>query len=102
VAIAHNGGLIGASPTPLVPSNEQPGLPLLLDTIDYLVKLVGADHVGIGTDFKDQLDYYPPPFTKSSETPAVVQGLRNRGYNTASIDQIIGGNFLRLFEQVVG
>ena len=73
----------------------------LLDTHEMICHY-GADHVGIGTDFKDQLDYYPPPFTKSSETPAVVQGLRNRGYNTASIDQIIGGNFLRLFEQVVG
>lgn len=102
LGIAQNGGLIGASPTPLGPSNEQPGLPLLLDTIDYLVKLVGTDHVGIGTDFKDQLGYFPPPFTKSSETASVIQGLWERGYNTASIDQIIGGNFLHLFEQVVG
>ena len=102
LAIAHSGGVIGASPTPLGPSDERPGLPLLLDTIDYLVKLVGTDHVGIGTDFKDQLGYFPPPFANTSKTPIVIQGLRDRGYDTATIDRISGGNFLRIFEQVAG
>lgn len=102
LAVAHSGGMIGASPTPLGPSDERPGLPLLLDTIDYLVKLVGTDHVGIGTDFKDQLGYFPPPFANTSGTPAVIRGLRDRGYDTAAINQIGGGNFLRIFEQVAG
>lgn len=101
-AVARVGGLIGASPTPLGPSTEQPGLPLLLDTVDYLVKLVGTAHVGIGTDFKDTHGYYPPDFASSADTPALVKGLESRGYNESEIERICGGNFLRVFEQVAG
>ena len=101
-AIARAGGLVGASPTPLGPSLEQPGLPLLLDTVDYLVGLVGTSHVGIGTDFKDQLGYYLPGFTNSGETPLLVQGLQDRSYDAPDIDRICGANFLRIFEQVAG
>lgn len=101
-AVARYGGPIGASPTPLGPSNEQPGLPLLLDTVDYLVKLVGPDHVGIGTDFKDAHNYYPPDFADSGDTPALVRGLEQRGYGSAAIESICGENFRRFFERVVG
>ena len=100
--VARRGGLVGASPTPLGPSDERPGLPLLLDTIDHLVELVGTDHVAIGTDFKDQLGYFPSPFSNISQIPAVIGGLRDRGYDAAAIDRIVGGNFLRVFEQVAG
>lgn len=101
-AIAGSGGVIGASPTPLGPSQERPGLPLLLDTVDYLVELVGSDHVGIGTDFKDQVGYFPPPFANSGHTPALISALHQRGYDHTAIDLIAGGNFLRIFEQVAG
>ncbi|MEX0724803.1 MAG: membrane dipeptidase [Planctomycetaceae bacterium] len=100
-AIAATGGLIGASPSPLGPSREQPGLPLLLDTIDYLVKLVGTAHVAIGTDFKDQPGYYPPGFANSGETSGLIRGLEQRGYNQTSIDDICGENFVRIVEQVL-
>lgn len=101
LAIAATGGLIGASPSPLGPSREQPGLPLLLDTIDYLVKLVGTAHVAIGTDFKDQPGYYPPGFANSGETSGLIRGLEKRGYNQTSIDDICGENFVRIVEQVL-
>ncbi len=101
-AVARAGGLVGASPTPLGPSPERPGLPLLLDTVDYLVGLIGPSHVGIGTDFKDQPGYYPPGFANSGETPRLVRALQERGYSAPDIDRICGGNFLRLFEQVTG
>ena len=82
-AVARRGGVIGASPTPLGPSAEVPGLTLLLDTVDYLVGLVGADHVAIGTDFKDEPPgYYEPGFASSADTPAVAAGLRQRGHDT--------------------
>ncbi len=101
-AVAATGGLIAASPSPLGPSNERPGLPLLLDTVDYLANLVGTDHVGIGTDFKDQPGYYPPGFSDSSETPGLIRGLEERGYNQTQIADICGENFHRLVERVVG
>ena len=101
-AVARWDGVIGASPTPLGPSTEEPGLPLLLDTIDYLVRLVGCRHVGVGTDFKDTHHYYPDNFSTSADTPRLVQGLRDRGYSVCDIELISGGNFMRLFGDVVG
>jgi membrane dipeptidase len=101
-AIASGGGVVGASPTPLGPSAESPGLPLLLDSLDYLVGLIGADHVAVGTDFKDQTGCYPPPFADSSQTSVLLRALSERGYDDVAISQICGGSFLRLFAQVVG
>ena len=101
LAVARRGGVIGASPTPLGPSEEAPGLTLLLDTVDYLVGLVGADHVAIGTDFKDEPPgYYEPGFTNSADTPTVVAALRGRGHDVGVVERILGGNALRLFSDV--
>ena len=77
-----------------------PGLPLLLDTVDDLVRLVGTSHVGIGTDFKEQPGYYPPGFANSIETPLLIRSLQERSYSAPDIDRICGENFLRLFQQV--
>ena len=100
-AVAARGGVVGASPTPLGPSSEAPGLTLLLDTVDYLVDLIGAGHVAIGTDFKDEPPgYYEPGYTNSAETPAVATGLRQRGHPEAVIEQVLGGSAVRLFEEV--
>lgn len=102
-AIARKDGVVAASPTPLGPSAEQPGLTLLLDNVDYLVALVGADHVAIGTDFKNQpAGYYSPGFVNSGETPALIEGLQGRGHDVAAIARILGGNFMRIFKRVAG
>ena len=101
-AVAATGGLIGGSPSPLGPSDEAPGLQLLLDTVDHLVRVAGPDHVGIGTDFKDQLGYYPEPLADISGFDAIRTGLAGRGHPAADIDRILGGNFVRVFEAVAG
>jgi membrane dipeptidase len=99
-AVARTGGLVGASPAPLGPSEEHAGLELLLDTVDALVSLVGVEHVGIGTDFLDETGYDPAGFADIGEMPRVTRGLRDRGYDPASIERILGGNFQRVFERV--
>jgi membrane dipeptidase len=101
-AIAATGGLIGASPSPLGPSDEAPGLDLLLDTADDLARVAGPEHVGIGTDFKDQVGYYPDPLPDISAFPAIRRGLAARGHDQATIDGILGGNFVRVFAAAVG
>jgi membrane dipeptidase len=101
-AVASSGGVVCASPTPLGPSDEAPGLDLLLNTIDHFVKLVGADHVGIGTDFKDQFGYYPHPFTDSSRTEVVAEALFARGYRDTDVEKIMGGSVLRVIRAVLG
>ena len=101
-AVAATGGVIGASPSPLGPSDEAPGLGLLLDTVDHLVAVAGSEHVAIGTDFKDQLGYYPEPLPHIGAWRVVGEGLAARGHGESAIDAILGANFVRVFEQVVG
>jgi membrane dipeptidase len=101
-AVAASGGVMGASPSPLGPSDEAPGLGLLLDTIDHLVAVAGADHVAIGTDFKDQLGYYPHPLPHIGEWRVIAPALAERGHSPGAIEGILGANFVRVFEQVVG
>jgi membrane dipeptidase len=101
-AIAAAGGLIGASPSPLGPSDEAPGLDLLLDTVDHLVRIAGPEHVGIGTDFKDQAGYYPPPLADISGFGSIAAGLTARGHAPAAVSAILGDNFVRVFEAAVG
>ena len=101
-AVAASGGFVGASPSPLGPSPESPGLTLLLDTIDHLVLIAGPEHVAIGTDFKDQLGYYPPDLPHIGGFRAIGEGLAARGHEPEAIEAILGGTFLRVFGQVVG
>jgi membrane dipeptidase len=72
----------------------------VIDIIDYAVKLVGIDHVGIGSDF-DGVDGELPVELKSvADYPVVVAGLQKRGYKEADIRKILGGNLLRTWAAV--
>lgn len=102
VAVARQGGVVCASPSPLGPTDERPGLGILLAAIDHFVELVGPDHVGIGTDFKDQVGYYPPPFTDSSCTAVVAEALLVRGHGRDAVASIMGGSVLRVIRAVLG
>jgi len=73
----------------------------LIDVIDYLVNLVGVDHVGIGTDFQ-YLEDAVVDFDSAAKTPNVTAALLRRGYAAGEIEKILGENFLRVIETVVG
>ena len=70
----------------------------IIDHIDHAVQLVGADHVGIGSDF----DGAPMPdgMEDASHLPRITEELLRRGYHEADIKKILGGNTLRLLEEV--
>jgi membrane dipeptidase len=70
----------------------------LVDHIDYIVKRIGIDHVGIGTDFNHGAGIQG--FDDESEAPNVTRELVRRGYTEAQIAKIWGGNFLRVFRRV--
>jgi len=69
-----------------------------VDHIDYVVNLVGIDHVGIGSDFDGGggLD----GVFDVSEMGNITLELVNRGYSKDDIEKIWGGNFLRVFKEV--
>jgi membrane dipeptidase len=66
--------------------------------IDHAVKLVGADHVGLGSDF-DGADM-PYGMEDASDIPRITDALLAKGYSPADVRKILGGNTLRLMQDV--
>lgn len=73
----------------------RPPLSLLLDHIDYMVRLAGIDHVGIGSDF-DGISSTPKGLDDCSDFPKITEGLLQRGYSEIAVRKILGENVLRL------
>jgi membrane dipeptidase len=69
----------------------------IIDHIDHAVKLVGADHVGLGSDF-DGADM-PDGMEDCSKLPKITQALLSKGYSEDDIRKILGENTLRIMEQ---
>src|SRR5260370_36528800 len=71
----------------------------IVDHIDHVVKLVGIDHVGIGSDF-DGVQVVPADLKSVADLPNLTAELLRRGYSESAIDKILGGHMLRVTEQV--
>jgi membrane dipeptidase len=71
----------------------------LVDHIDHVVKLVGIDHVGIGSDF-DGVQVTLKDLSDVSQLPNLTTELLRRGYSESDIDKILGGNMLRVMKAV--
>ncbi|MGD2120659.1 MAG: membrane dipeptidase, partial [Gemmatimonadota bacterium] len=69
-----------------------------VDHIDYVVDLIGIDHVGVGTDFDGGGGV--PGFNDASEALNVTTELVRRGYSDEEIKQIWGENLLRVWREV--
>jgi membrane dipeptidase len=76
-----------------------PDVSRLVDHIDHIVKLVGIDFVGIGSDF-DGLSVFPKGLEDVSKLPLITYNLLKRGYTEPDIKKIVGGNFLRVWRKV--
>ncbi|HCY28835.1 MAG: peptidase M19 [Alteromonas sp.] len=72
----------------------------VLDHIDHVVKLIGVDHVGIGSDYDGVGDSLPTGLKDVASFPNLVQGLLDRGYSRTDIEKILSGNLLRVWQQV--
>jgi membrane dipeptidase len=119
-AVAASGGVIGVCAFPGFVSAADADLEKLLDHVDYMAALVGAEHIGLGTDFavetEEDYDYYgyeedtyprppwtyPPGIAGFADLRNVADGLARRGYTTGQIAGIASGNFLRVFREVWG
>ena len=130
-ALAAKGGVMGLTCFNWFVSNKAVStLDDLLDHYDYMMKLVGADHIGIGSDFnvaawagrvpdaewEQHMRLYGereakvlksrfPPYIDAVNGPqryhVIAQGLRKRGFSTGDIEKILGLNFLRVYKQVL-
>ncbi len=124
-ALVKKGGVIGATIfPPFLPGGSDSTLKDFVKVVDYLVALAGIDHVGIGTDFTEeqpraffdwlltgkskkgpamQLDYpikLPAGIQNVAEFGNLTHALHAAGYAEEDARKILGGNFLRLFEEV--
>lgn len=74
----------------------RPPLSMLIDHIDYIVKLVGVDYVGMGSDF-DGIEAGPRELNGVQDFPLITKALLERGYSKKDIKKILGENFMRVF-----
>lgn len=73
----------------------------IVDHIDHVVKLVGVDHVGIGSDF-DGVQSTTADLATVADLPNLTKELLRRGYSESDVDKILGGNMLRVMEAQAG
>ncbi len=101
-AIAVNGGVVGITFVPGFITEDgwrkSPPFAQLINHIEYAIDVAGLDHVGIGSDFDGGGDL----LKDATEYPKITEGLSQRGYTDAAIQKILGGNLLRVFENVCG
>jgi membrane dipeptidase len=77
----------------------RPPLSALIDHIDHIAKVAGIDHVGLGSDF-DGIPSSPEGIDSAADLPKITAALMARGYSAEDCRKILGGNFLRFFDDV--
>lgn len=75
----------------------RPVFSMLIDHIEYIIKLVGADYVGLGSDF-DGINITPQQLDDVTSYPLITKALKERGYSKKDITKILGGNLLRVLK----
>ncbi len=126
LALAEKGGVLGLtawSPITMVKEGVRPNVEDFLDHMEYVIKLIGVEHVGFGLDLTPHWDWDPDDYYNwikkypglaptnieertvdgldhVSKIKNVARGLVARGYSDDDILKILGGNFLDLFRRV--
>lgn len=119
-AIAEKGGVIGVCFLPQFVAKKDATVEHVLDHLDYFVKLVGSEHVGLGPDFIDyclevmhgvlkgmaydsgETFTYPKDAENTTKLLNITGGMVARGYSDQDIENILGRAMLRLMKEVLG
>ncbi len=98
-ALAENGGVVGINfYSKFLNASGKSTLKDIIRHIDYIVELVGPDHVGMGSDF-DGISSWPEEIYDASRFPVIFEELEKRGYKEKDIKKIAGENFLRVIRE---
>ncbi|MGE0769511.1 MAG: dipeptidase [Hyphomicrobiaceae bacterium] len=125
LGIAKGGGVIGFHALdPFISSNPVPTFDDLLRHIMHIGEVGGEDCIGIGPDFMENWDEtifkgaierastvngvpntkrkwtYPKGIQSNAELPNLTEGLLKKGFTSDQVAKFLGGNFMRVFEQV--
>ncbi len=101
-AIAQKGGIMGIMyQLPFLTTNPFAGPKCIVEHIDHVCELVGPDYVALGSDFDG---FIIPPFgiRDTRDVVKITNGMVMKGYKLDDIRKILGGNVLRVYEQVCG
>lgn len=121
-ALASKGGVLGITSFGAFVRDTSPSLEHILDHIDHAARLVGTDHVGLGSDLFEGRDldvpidgrtYKPSVYRdarwsraqgleSAADIPRLIDGLKRRRYTASEIDGIMGENFLRVLDEIWG
>lgn len=93
--IASRGGIMGIWPH----GSSIPDIASMVDHIEYVINIAGADHVGIGSDLRG-MNRYTDGFGESGEFRAIAIELLSRGHSDETVGKVMGGNFFRLWQTV--
>ncbi len=100
--VAINGGVVGiVFYPPHLDKSGKATTESVVKHIDHALKVMGENHVGLGSDF-DGLDRPPPVGLKdASEMPNLIAALQKKGYKEERIAKVMGQNFMRVFAEVL-
>lgn len=101
-ALAARGGvvMINFGSRFLTSSGERATVETVADHIDHVVRLVGIDHVGLGSDFDGVGDTLPTGLEDVASYPNLFRVLLERGYGEDQLEGIAGKNVLRVWRAV--
>lgn len=95
-AIKETGGVVNVVFCRYFLGDENAGISELLDHIEYMVSIIGDEHVGLGSDFDGAT--MPIGLENISKVPELISGLRERNFTEEAISNIMGNNNLRLLK----
>lgn len=99
LALGKNGGVIGVVyHDEFVKTREAASVAYIVDHIDYIVDLIGIDHVGLGSDFDGA--FLPKDLPDASKLGLIIDELVLRGYSDEDIEKICSKNHLRVLSEV--
>ncbi|MDR5694752.1 MAG: dipeptidase [Armatimonadota bacterium] len=98
-AIAARGGVVGVNFYPEFLGRGDATVESVLEHITYMARVMGVDHVALGSDF-DGISKTPAGLEDVSKVPAITRGLLARGYTEEEVKKILGRNALRVFREV--
>ena len=101
-ALAQNQGIIGLNFYPLFLGSQSQVISFrnVIEHLEHAVSITGIDHVGLGSDF-DGIAQVPLGLEDATKFPVIIEELLRLGWPESDVKKIMGGNFLRVLQQVL-
>jgi membrane dipeptidase len=112
-SIADSGGVAGINAVSIIASveSDHPDINTLVDHIEHMKNVAGVDHIGLGLDLCDLFSKYKPDgvvrnafdiVDKHRALGELTYALLERGFSKEDIIKIYGGNFMKVYERMLG